>query len=108
MKNNQTTATTAAAAIAAQPTQVATSAQSTQLVSQVLLECMSELRSIHLKIADYYVSNRERQDSIKPYYVSIDCDIESIASEISGMMSLEMLASTFYAKTAQESEVHHA
>lgn len=79
-----------------------------QLVPQVLLECMSELRAVQLKIVAYYEANEALVDCLTDDYCAFDCKANDMAYHISNMMGVEMLRNTFYVKTRQESEVHHA
>lgn len=84
------------------------SANHLQLVPPVLLECMSELRAIQLKIVAYYEANEIIKDCLTDDYVNFDNDANDMAYSLSGMMREEMLKNSFYAQTSQESEVFHA
>lgn len=99
MKTTQSPAQSAAAAIAVQPT-VAVSAQPSQLVSSVLLECMAQIKSVYTKINVYYEANQDLRGCLQPSFSSIDKDLNCIACEIAEMMRVEMLESTFYGKEA--------
>ena len=73
-------------------------------INPVLLECMNLLKEIRVKIDDYYKTNTSYHDIIVNNYISIDGDINAIASDISHIMGYEMLSKCFYQEKGGNNE----
>lgn len=79
-----------------------------QLVSQVLVDSINQLKEVYSVVRAYYIESERLKDDLYTDYFEFESSVNTTAYHISNMMGIEMLENTFYAKTSQESEVYHA
>lgn len=83
-------------------------AQQIQVIPQVLLDCIEQLRVIQSKMENYRLEATVIDDIIFNDYSDFENNLSDAAYNLSQIMRVELLNNTFYAEPTKESEVTNA